>query len=131
MPDDDLSKTPTEGSTEGEQQKEEPPVTFSWGIVMIRTKRLLSALDSLARFRIFSDLGWGFLGITIVAAGFMLYLMLDQTYILLTGSLALRCAVGAAPASQCISSGYQPTPPPPLPSYLLLPVINPYIPVLY
>ena len=98
---------------------------------MIRTRKLLSALDALAKFRIFSDLGWAFLGITLVAGSFMIYLMLDQTYLLLTGSLALRCAVGAAPASQCAASNLPHNPAPPLPSYLLLPGINPYIPVVY
>ncbi|MCL4518299.1 MAG: site-2 protease family protein [Thaumarchaeota archaeon] len=130
MPEDDLSKAPTDPAEE-EPQKEEPPFTFSWGIVMIRTRKLLSALDWLARFRIFADIGWAFLGITLAAAGFMLYLMLDQTYILLTGSLALRCAVGAAPPSQCAQNNLPTTSAPPVQSYLLLPGINPYIPVIY
>jgi membrane-associated protease RseP (regulator of RpoE activity) len=98
---------------------------------MIRTRRLLSILDKLAKYRIFSDLGWVFLAITIVAGGFMLWLMLDQTYLLLTGSLALRCAVGAAPAAQCHANNLPSSSPVPLQSYLLLPGINPLIPVVY
>ena len=35
----------------------------------------------------------------------MLWLMLYQTYIVLTGSLAFRCAIGAATAAQCHASG--------------------------
>jgi len=61
----------------------------------------------------------------------MIWLMLDQDYILLTGSLALRCAVGAAPATQCIQHNITPVSPPSLQSYLLLPGLNPLIPFVY
>jgi membrane-associated protease RseP (regulator of RpoE activity) len=98
---------------------------------MVRTRRILGILDRLGKHRIFGDLGWAFLAITIVAGGFMLWLMLDQTYLLLTGSLALRCAVGAAPAAQCHAANLTSAPPIPLQSYLLLPGINPLIPVVY
>ena len=50
---------------------------------MVRTKKLLNILDYLAKYRIFGDLGWAFLGITIVAAAFMIWLMFDQDYICL------------------------------------------------
>jgi membrane-associated protease RseP (regulator of RpoE activity) len=98
---------------------------------MVRTRRLLSILDKLAKYRIFGDLGWAFLVITLVAGAFMIWLMLDQTYLLLNGSLALRCAVGAAPPSQCHAHNVNYTAPPSLQSYLLLPGINPLIPVVY
>ena len=106
-------------------------VTFSWGIVMVRTKRLLHFLDDLARYRIFGDIGWVYLVITLVAGAFMIWLMLDQDYILLTGSLALRCAVGAAPATQCVANNIPVNPAPPLQAYLLLPGLNPLIPFVY
>ena len=98
---------------------------------MVRTKKLLNIIDRLAKYRIFADFGWAFLGITIVAAAFMIWLMVDQDYILLTGSLALRCAVGAATASQCHTIGVTVTQGPPIQSYLLLPGLNPVIPVIY
>jgi len=98
---------------------------------MVRTKKLLKIIDDLARYRIFADLGWVYLGIIVVAGGFMLWLMLDQDYILLTGSLALRCAVGAAPAASCAQHHLTSTSPPPLQAYLLLPGLNPYIPFIY
>ena len=98
---------------------------------MVRTRRLLYLLDDLAKYRIFGDIGWVYLGITVVAGAFMLWLMLDQDYILLTGSLALKCAVGAAPAAECVRANLTPTPGPPLQSYLLLPGLNPYIPFIY
>jgi len=98
---------------------------------MVKTKRLLRILDYLARYRIFGDIGWAYLVITLVAGAFMIWLMLDQDYILLTGSLALRCAVGAAPATQCIQHNITPVSPPSLQSYLLLPGLNPLIPFVY
>lgn len=98
---------------------------------MVRTKRLLKIIDDLARYRIFGDIGWAYLAITLVAGAFMIWLMLDQDYILLTGSLALRCAVGAAPASVCKASNVTYTAPPSFTSYLLLPGLNPYIPFVY
>jgi len=115
----------------GQKPEEEHAVTFSWGIIMVRTKKLLNILDYLAKYRIFADFGWAFLGITIVAAAFMIWLMVDQDYILLTGSLALRCAVGAATASQCHTIGVTVTQGPSIQSYLLLPGLNPVIPVIY
>ncbi|MDA4129977.1 MAG: site-2 protease family protein [Thaumarchaeota archaeon] len=128
----DTSSIETAGGPEEPQKEEETKaVTFSWGIVMVRTKRLLYLLDRLAKYRFFGDIGWAFLGITLVAAAFMIWLMLDQDYILLTGSLALRCAVGAAPATQCTSAGIVPQGPPPLQAYLLLPGLNPLIPFVY
>ena len=114
-----------------EKEPEERSVTFSWGILMVRTRRLLSILDKLAHYRIFSALGWVFIGITIVAAAIMIWLMLNQDYILITGSLAFRCAIGAATADQCHAIGTQVGQQPSLQSYLLLPGINPLIPVVY
>jgi membrane-associated protease RseP (regulator of RpoE activity) len=123
---------PQQNTPDPEKPEEEPkPVTFSWGIVMVRTKKLLNFLDDLARFRIFSDLGWVYIAIMIAAAGFMIWLMLDETYLVLNSSLAFRCLIGAAPAYQCHASGLTTSPPPSLTSYLLLPGINPYIPVVY
>ena len=45
--------------------------------------------------------------------------------------MALRCAVGAATASQCHTIGVTVTQGPPIQSYLLLPGLNPVIPVIY
>jgi len=114
-----------------DEKKPEGAVTFSWGIVMVRTRKLLNILDYLARFRIFGDLGWAFLGITIAAAAVMVWLMVDQDYLIITGSLALRCAIGAATAAQCSAHGFTVTSGPPLQEYLLLPGLNPLIPVVY
>ncbi len=125
------AKEPAESQAENEPEKEQKAVTFSWGIVMVRTKKLLYLLDRLAKFRIFSALGWGMIAITIAAAAFMVWLMIDNTYILVTSSLQFRCLIGAAPAAQCTSSGYTPGQQLPLQSYLLLPGINPFIPVIY
>lgn len=98
---------------------------------MVRTKKLLSILDYFARTRLFADLGWVFLGITLAAASIMIWLMLDQNYIVLTGSLSFRCAIGAATAAQCHQIGVSVTSAPPLQTYLLLPGLNPVIPLAY
>jgi membrane-associated protease RseP (regulator of RpoE activity) len=106
-------------------------VTFSWGVIMVRTKKLLNFLDDLAKYRIFSDIGWLYIGITIAAGAFMIWLMLDDVYRVLDSSLAFRCAIGAALASQCHAQNLTYIPGPTLTTYLLLPGVNPYIPVLY
>ncbi len=117
---------------DSQPENEEPKgVTFSWGIIMVRTKKLLNFLDDLAKYRIFSDIGWLYIGITIAAGAFMVWLMLDDVYRTLDSSLAFRCAIGAAVASQCHAAGVTYTSGPSLTSYLLLPGVNPYIPVLY
>jgi membrane-associated protease RseP (regulator of RpoE activity) len=130
---DDLPKQAPEEAAKEETVQDGPQraVTFSWGIVMFRTKKLLNFLDYLAKYRIFSPLGWVMLGITLISGAFMIWLMFENNYILLTGSLQFRCLVGAAPASQCTSNGITPGNQLPLQSYLLLPGINPFIPVIY
>src|SRR5579875_646300 len=122
--------TPVAGSDVGSEENPKS-VTFSYGIVMVRTKRLLSLLDRFAKFKIFGLLGWAFLGITLVSGAFMVWLMLYQSYIVLNGSLAFRCAIGAATAQQCSAHGLPVGQQPGLQAYLLLPGINPFIPVLY
>ena len=106
-------------------------MTFSWGILMVRTRRLLDLLDDLARYRIFSDIGWLYIAITIAAGAAMIWLMLDETYLVLSGTLAFRCAIGAAPVAQCHANNVVTVSGPAITSYLLLPGINRYIPVLY
>ena len=127
------SKPPSSSpSAQAEVEEQEPKaVTFSWGLIMIRTKKLLRFLDNLARYRIFSDIGWVYIGITIAAGLFMIWLMLDEIYVVLNSSLQFRCAIGAAPAAQCHANNFVTGAQPSLTSYLLLPGINQYIPVLY
>ncbi len=98
---------------------------------MVRTKKLLHILDKLARYRIFSDIGWFYIAVTIAAGAFMIWLMADETYLVLSSSLALRCAIGAAPVAQCHANNLVAGTRPALTSNLLLPGINQYIPVLY
>lgn len=122
--------TKKKGDEEGSEENPKS-VTFSYGIVMVRTKRLLSILDSFAKFRIFGMLGWAFLGITLVSGAFMIWLMLFQSYVVLTGSMAFRCAIGAATYKECHAAGLPVGQQPGLQAYLLLPGINPFIPVIY
>jgi membrane-associated protease RseP (regulator of RpoE activity) len=128
----DQEESGSRHDSDSQKPEEEPkPVTFSWGIVMVRTKKLLNFLDDLAKYRFFSDLGWVYIGIMIASGAFMIWLMLDETYVVLNASLPLRCLLGAAPAALCKANNLQSNPPPTLTSYLLLPGINPYIPIAY
>lgn len=121
-----------EADSKPEAEDQEPKdVTFTLGVVMVRTKRLLKIIDDLARFRVFSDISWLYLVIMVLAGAFMIWIMLDENYILLTSSLALRCLMGAAPVSQCQASNLATGSRPALTTYLLLPGINHYIPVVY
>ena len=61
----------------------------------------------------------------------MLWLMLYQTYILLTGSLASRCSIRRCHGRAVLVSGNSLVAPPSLQTYLLLPGINPVIPIVY
>lgn len=98
---------------------------------MVRTRKLLAVLDDLARYRIFSSIGWLYIAITIIAGAIMVWLMIENTYIIVTSSLPFRCVIGAAPVNQCnaenLTTGSQPA----LTSFLLIPGLNRYIPVLY
>jgi membrane-associated protease RseP (regulator of RpoE activity) len=98
---------------------------------MLRTKKLLNLLDDLARYRIVSDIGWIYIAIMIAAGAFMIWLMADETYVVLNGTLAFRCAIGAASASLCHANNIVTGTRPAITSYLLLPGINQYIPVFY
>jgi membrane-associated protease RseP (regulator of RpoE activity) len=127
---------PTPDSSAGGEEnnpkpEEQKSFSFYYGIIMVRTKKLLNLIDSLARYKIFARLGWLMLAITIAAAAFMIWLMVDSTYLVLASSLAFKCAVGAAPPSVCHQQGLSSNPQPPLQAILLLPGINPYIPILY
>ncbi len=97
----------------------------------MRTKKLLNLIDRLAKFSVFKKMGWVFIGITIASAAFLVWLMLDEIYVVLTASIALKCAIGAASAAVCHAHGVTSTSAPPLTALLLLPGINPYIPIVY
>ncbi len=130
----DLTTPSAQETQTAESEKKdgsEKAVSFSYGIVMLRTRKLLNILDNLARYKIFARLGWLMIVITIAAAAFMIWLMVDSTYIVLTSDLKFRCAIGAATAAECNAIGVTVGSQLPLQSYLLLPGINPFIPVIY
>ena len=125
------TQPPVDGTEPPKAEEKQKAVTFSYGIVMVRTRKLLNILDRLAEYRIFSALGWVMLGITIAAAAFMIWLMVDDIYIILNASLQFRCLIGAASAAECAAHNYPNPGPIPLQYNLLLPGLNPYIPLLY
>ncbi len=88
---------------------------FHYGIVMLRTRRFLSAMDRLGRARVSRPAGWFLLFVMPVACGIALFLFLSEAGILLSPK-------GAAVGSYVRSIG-------PL-ANLGLPGINPYLPIV-
>lgn len=88
---------------------------FHYGIVMLRTRRFLSAIDRLGRAKISRPAGWFLLFFMPVACGIALFLFLSEAGILLSPK-------GAAVGSYVRSIG-------PL-ANLGLPGINPYLPIV-
>ena len=98
------------------QEEENKRVTFSYGIVMVRTRRGLSLMDRFAKFRITRPLSWIMLYIMPLAAALILYLIFKELSVYLSPQ-------GAAVA------GYVRTISPA--ANLLLPGLNPYVPIVY
>ena len=88
---------------------------FHYGIVMLRTRRFLSAIDRLGRAKVSRPAGWFLLFFMPVACGIALFLFLSEAGILLSPK-------GAAVSSYVRSIG-------PL-ANLGLPGINPYLPIV-
>ncbi|MGD0318710.1 MAG: site-2 protease family protein [Nitrososphaerales archaeon] len=88
---------------------------FHYGIVMLRTRRFLSAMDRLGRAKVSRPAGWLFLFFMPLACGIALFLFLSEAGILLSPR-------GAAVGSYVRSIG-------PL-ANLGLPGINPYLPIV-
>ena len=97
----------------GEEYKR---VTFSYGIVMVRTKRGLSLMDRLGQRRITKPLAWLMLYLMPVSGGIAVLLILSEVFIFLGPR-------GAATVSYIRTIT-------PL-ANLLLPGLNPYVPILY
>ncbi len=98
---------------------EEPVKRFElhYGVIlMVRTKRFLSAMDRMGRSRISKPIGWGLLYLMPVAAAIAFVLFINVFW-------ALISSRGAQVASGIVSLG-------PL-ANLGIPGLNPYIPILY
>jgi membrane-associated protease RseP (regulator of RpoE activity) len=91
-------------------------ITFTYGIVMLRTKRGLSLMDSLGKRRITKPLSWLMLYLMPISGGIALYLILSEVFVFLGPK-------GAATVSYIRTIT-------PL-ANLLLPGINPYVPIVY
>ncbi|MDA4128345.1 MAG: site-2 protease family protein [Thaumarchaeota archaeon] len=97
-------------------QDEYRSVSFKYGVLMLRTRRLLGVLDKLGTYRITKPLAW-----------FMLYIMpvaAVAAFILLLGPIAILFSSQGPGLAQYIRSLT------PL-ANLLLPGVNPYVPIVY
>jgi membrane-associated protease RseP (regulator of RpoE activity) len=101
--------------TEAENRdSEQRRFEFNFPIFMVRTKLFSGVFDRLGAFRFSRWLSWGALVIVPVVAGIGLYLLINGLVVFLWSPAAVDAAREAGPAA-----------------YLLLPGINPYLPVLY
>jgi membrane-associated protease RseP (regulator of RpoE activity) len=91
-------------------------VSFQWGILMVRTRRGLSLMDRFGRFRVTKPLAWFMLVLMPIAAGISLFLILQTVSVYLSplGSGVIDYVRSITPLAN-----------------LLLPGINPYIPIVY
>jgi membrane-associated protease RseP (regulator of RpoE activity) len=98
-----------------EPEKEHKKVEFTYGLVMLRTKRFRSLMDSLGRRRISRPVGWLLLYLMPVAAAIGLFVFLTNVSVFFSPSVH---TIGQA------VRGITPL------AYLGLPGVNPYIPIL-
>jgi membrane-associated protease RseP (regulator of RpoE activity) len=87
---------------------------FNFPIFTVQTKLFSGVFDRLGAFRFSRWLSWVALVIVPVVAGIGLYLLINSLVVLLWSPAAVDAAREAGPAA-----------------YLLLPGVNPYLPVLY
>ncbi len=98
-------------------EKEYKGVEVKWyGIVILRTRRFLALMDRLGKRRIAKPLAWVLLYIMPVAAGFALFLEFVQLSVYLSpqGGAVIQYVRSLTPTVN-----------------LLLPGINPYVPIIY
>ena len=99
-----------------EKEKEYKPITFTYGIVMLRTRRGLSLMESLGKRRITKPLAWFMLFLMPISAGIIIYILLQEVAIFFSPS---------GPAVITYIRTITPL------ANLLLPGINPYVPIVY
>jgi membrane-associated protease RseP (regulator of RpoE activity) len=91
-------------------------ITFNYGIVMLRTRRGLSLMDTLGKRRVTRPLAWFMLYLLPISGGIALFLILDELSVYLSpkGPEVVSYIQTISPAAN-----------------LLLPGINPYVPIVY
>ncbi len=97
-----------------DSQKEVKTVEISFPFILIRTKKGLSIIERLGQLKIVKRIGWIFLYMLPIAAFIGFYLILSSV-IAFISSASLRGFAGQITPS----------------AYLLLPGINPYLPIVY
>lgn len=97
-------------------QEDYKRITFNYGIVMLRTRKGLSLMDSLGKRRITKPLAWLMLYLMPVSGGIALFLILEELSVYLSprGGEVVTYVRTISPLAN-----------------LLLPGINPYVPIVY
>jgi membrane-associated protease RseP (regulator of RpoE activity) len=97
-------------------EKEYKPITFTYGIVMLRTRRGLSLMESLGKRKITKPLAWFMLFLMPISGGLAVYLILSEVLIFFSprGAEVITYIRTITPLAN-----------------LLLPGINPYVPIVY
>ena len=105
----------TDNKTETtDKDSEQRRVDFSFPILTVRTQLFSGVFDRLGAFRLSRWLSWVALAIVPVVAGIGLYFLINSLVSLLWNPAAASAAREAGPGA-----------------YLLLPGVNPYLPILY
>jgi membrane-associated protease RseP (regulator of RpoE activity) len=91
--------------------------TFTYGLVMFRTRKGLSIMDSLGKRKITKPLAWIMLYLLPISGGLALFLILSEFFVYLSPR-------GVAVANYVVSN-ISPT------GNLLIPGLNPYVPIVY
>ena len=97
-------------------QDEYKRITFNYGIVMFRTRRGLSLLDSLGKRRITKPLAWFMLYLLPISGGIALFFILSE--------LIVYFSPRGAEVANYVATNISPT------ANLLLPGLNPYVPIV-
>jgi membrane-associated protease RseP (regulator of RpoE activity) len=97
-------------------EREYKRFTFTYGIIMLRTRRGLSLMDRLGKWRITKPLAWFMLYLLPISGGIALYVILSEVLVFLGPK---------GPATVSFIRTINPL------SNLLLPGINPYVPIVY
>jgi len=97
-------------------EEEQKRVTFSYGILMVRTRRGLPLMDKFAKFRITKPLAWFMLYLMPISAAIIFYIIIRELLIYLSpqGHIVAGYIRTISPLAN-----------------LLLPGINPYVPIFY
>jgi membrane-associated protease RseP (regulator of RpoE activity) len=98
------------------EEEDQKHVSFSYGIVMLRTRRGLALMERLGRLKVVRPLAWFMLYLMPVSAAIIFYVIIRELLVFLS------------PQGHAVAGAVREIAPQ---ANLLLPGLNPYIPVVY